>query len=1101
MTTQNARVQLAQRDAESLAVSNLKLREIRWAGDTKRIVGKLQDGTVAYEGGRSTRYLERFTSLSAAITAIGSTSTELVCSAASLLTGNTTIPVNVTLRIAKGGSIALSGFTLAINGVFKCGPFQAFTGSGTVTFASYGSVKRALPEWWGAVADGSTDCASAINSALSAFLTVKLVAGSYRIASAVNLQNGSVLCGDGRFRSKLLVAAGMTPNTALTMVSASNKNKWTVRDIGFDGNVANYPDEATTIPRAEPVVNPTLSFPSITAIRAEIDTSTGAVDAGAYINIERCHFENITHHGVRFYDPAGTDAWKHIRVVHNSFYHGAYGGKNITVTGASSYNEWITVEDNHIQKNGPTKTLKPGFVGMNGSTDGIEIYKCRYVSVKNNIVDSPAGCGIRLEYNEYTTCIGNVVVNAGQEGITVYNSGVQVALLGNVIRKWGRLPQLQSLRRYPNAASTNYYMPRETPKSGVVALPADPSTSAWWELNRYYLHGISPNTIPVYSTANFAVDATPYAGDPTAVPPTGFDSANAQGLYPFRGFAGISVTQFTEKVFISGNIIEGDTTQTGGLYNYASDYCISTTHNSNDPQTYNSPIILGPNTLSGWIREAVYQPSFVDPINRRGRIEGVRLFPGQYGYQNTSATNVGIPKELSPSLYENILHSETIPSLLFGTGGWVQIDGATRPSLGTGAFGILIFCRFTSALISSTRYIFDMGLGGTVNTGCRVWVRNNEINWSMTDGVSNFQVRYQNISDWGVGDNKDLLLYVGRDADGTLRMIVNGDEMTAAGPSPIVDMDTGRDVGINVDTNGVSVQNIPMVLYKLVIWGQALTRDEFMQRINEKRLIRFGDTVRFDMDMIPYGQYFVDKANFWADRYAATRVIYSSASGVTASHGRNEAFAADITTTNGSTWIGDGIDQKILPDDFYITHAAISVASGTPTVQAGSTSGGSDLIQSTPLAAGRYVIPINRMSETGKISVTSTSTDSIKWHFFGFRANGHTLGTPVIAGRTQGVKGASVAAANDMTLGGGNHFSITAGAAVINGIATANWQAGSRVTLIFAATPTVKNNTAASAGFARIFLSGSADLAAAANTVLVLEYDGTQWQEVSRKIA
>ena len=34
-----------------------------------------------------------------------------------------------------------------------------------------------------------------------------------------------------------------------------------------------------------------------------------------------------------------------------------------------------------------------------------------------------------------------------------------------------------------------------------------------------------------------------------------------------------------------------------------------------------------------------------------------------------------------------------------------------------------------------------------------------------------------------------------------------------------------------------------------------------------------------------------------------------------------------------------------------------------------------------------------------------------------------------------------------------------------------------------------------------MLLAGSVDLVAAANTVLTLMYDGTNWQEVSRKVA
>lgn len=104
-------------------------------------------------------------------------------------------------------------------------------------------------------------------------------------------------------------------------------------------------------------------------------------------------------------------------------------------------------------------------------------------------------------------------------------------------------------------------------------------------------------------------------------------------------------------------------------------------------------------------------------------------------------------------------------------------------------------------------------------------------------------------------------------------------------------------------------------------------------------------------------------------------------------------------------------------------------------------------------------------------------------------------------GRVLQAKGANVASANDLTLGtDGNVFSIT-GNTQINAITIDQWTAGSEIVLIFAGAPTVKHNTAGGAGTAVIFLSGSADLVAAVNTVLTLVYDGTRWQERSRKVA
>lgn len=95
-------------------------------------------------------------------------------------------------------------------------------------------------------------------------------------------------------------------------------------------------------------------------------------------------------------------------------------------------------------------------------------------------------------------------------------------------------------------------------------------------------------------------------------------------------------------------------------------------------------------------------------------------------------------------------------------------------------------------------------------------------------------------------------------------------------------------------------------------------------------------------------------------------------------------------------------------------------------------------------------------------------------------------------------KGATVAAANDLSLGfAGNLFHIS-GATQINAIATAYWQAGSEITLIFDSTPIVKHNTAGGAGTAVLLLASGADFTAAANDTLVLVYDGTSWYEKRR---
>lgn len=104
-------------------------------------------------------------------------------------------------------------------------------------------------------------------------------------------------------------------------------------------------------------------------------------------------------------------------------------------------------------------------------------------------------------------------------------------------------------------------------------------------------------------------------------------------------------------------------------------------------------------------------------------------------------------------------------------------------------------------------------------------------------------------------------------------------------------------------------------------------------------------------------------------------------------------------------------------------------------------------------------------------------------------------------GRLEGAKGADVASANSITLGNnGNTFTIT-GTTQLNAIFPDNWQAGSVINLLFSGAVLVKHNTAGDPGFARLLLAGSTDFTTDASTVLSLVYNGTQWEEMSRKLS
>lgn len=123
-----------------------------------------------------------YSTLSEALTTIGSAEITLIVPAGVInISVNTTIPANVHLLVLRGGQFSIAdGVTLTINGPFEAGPYRVFawTGSGKVVFGD-GALDWALPEWWGAKGDNSTDCSAALQAAFNAWWRVRLGKGTY----------------------------------------------------------------------------------------------------------------------------------------------------------------------------------------------------------------------------------------------------------------------------------------------------------------------------------------------------------------------------------------------------------------------------------------------------------------------------------------------------------------------------------------------------------------------------------------------------------------------------------------------------------------------------------------------------------------------------------------------------------------------------------------------------------------------------------------------------------------------------------------------------------------------------------------------------------
>lgn len=104
-------------------------------------------------------HLAFYTSLSAALTAIGSSHGTLVIDTAIAANG-LTIPANVTLRFVNSGQFTGTGTVTIVGGMAGDAydrPRQLFASTLTVRFTGNKTLFQFYHEWWGAVGDGSTD--------------------------------------------------------------------------------------------------------------------------------------------------------------------------------------------------------------------------------------------------------------------------------------------------------------------------------------------------------------------------------------------------------------------------------------------------------------------------------------------------------------------------------------------------------------------------------------------------------------------------------------------------------------------------------------------------------------------------------------------------------------------------------------------------------------------------------------------------------------------------------------------------------------------------------------------------------------------------------
>ena len=190
--------------------------------------------------------------LSAAVTAIGSTTVQWIISSSTTLTSNVTIPDNISIIVYAGSVINTNGYDLTINGSFVAGSYPFFTGAGNVIF---GSEREINAGWWTA---WSTDAAVALTKAISSLAGIPSgsapqvrttgVGGKIQLPEGVATAYTSVNLAS--FTNQYLEIVGVSNSTIIDFnMTGANKlcfdctgsNHITFRDFKIRGNGTNKP--------------------------------------------------------------------------------------------------------------------------------------------------------------------------------------------------------------------------------------------------------------------------------------------------------------------------------------------------------------------------------------------------------------------------------------------------------------------------------------------------------------------------------------------------------------------------------------------------------------------------------------------------------------------------------------------------------------------------------------------------------------------------------------------------------------------------------------------------------------------------------------------
>lgn len=186
--------------------------------------------------------VEKYASLAAAVTDIGSATKTLLIPSNQACSTAITTPTTLTVEVTGSGKITKStGCTLTFNGPFEASMKQVFSGFavGDVTFGA-GSIDFARPEWWGGASD-----ATSLQKSITAWNT-EVSSGTYSITSSITIPSNRRVV----FHEGAKITQPSATNLAVFLKnsdqSGGNTNIHLV-GVEIDGNKANNAGDVQVI--------------------------------------------------------------------------------------------------------------------------------------------------------------------------------------------------------------------------------------------------------------------------------------------------------------------------------------------------------------------------------------------------------------------------------------------------------------------------------------------------------------------------------------------------------------------------------------------------------------------------------------------------------------------------------------------------------------------------------------------------------------------------------------------------------------------------------------------------------------------------------------